>query len=102
MYAVVDIAGHQYKVQKDQKIFAPKMEGQPGDQVEFNRVLMVSDEGNVKVGTPVIEGALVKATIVDHTRGKKVIIFKKKRRKGYRLKRGHKQDYTAIKIDEIL
>ncbi|MBN2088504.1 50S ribosomal protein L21 [candidate division KSB1 bacterium] len=102
MFAVVDIAGHQYKVQKDQKILAPKMEGQPGDQVEFNQVLMVSNEGDVKVGVPVVEGSLVKATIVKHTRGKKVIIFKKKRRKGYKLKRGHKQEYTAIKIDEIV
>jgi large subunit ribosomal protein L21 len=102
MYALVDIAGHQFKVQKDQKILAPKMDGQPGDQVEFNQVLMIANDGDLKIGTPLVEGSLVKATIVKHTRGKKVIIFKKKRRKGYKVKRGHKQEYTAIKIDEIV
>jgi len=102
MYAVVDIAGQQFKVQKDQQVLAPKLAGQPGDEMEFDKVLLVANDTNVRIGTPVVEGALVKGTIVEHTRGKKIIVFKKKRRKGYAKKRGHVQSYTKVKINEII
>lgn len=101
MYAIVEIAGNQYKVQKDEKILAPKLDGQVGDELTFEKVLLIADDGNVKVGQPTIDGASVKATILRNTRGKKVIVFKKKRRKGYRVKRGHRQDYTELQINEI-
>jgi len=102
MYAVVDIAGQQLKVEKDQQIIAPKLSGKPGDEMEFDQVLLVADENEVKVGTPTVDGAVVKATIVEHTRGDKVVVFKKKRRKGYKVKRGHVQEYTKVKINEIV
>jgi len=101
MYAVVDIAGQQTKVQEAQVITAPKLAGQPGDSVVFDRVLLVAGDGDAKIGTPLVEGSSVKATIVEHVRGKKIIIFKKKRRKTFQVKRGHRQKYTKIKIEEI-
>jgi len=102
MYAVVTIAGQQFKVKKDEQLLTPKLSGEPGDAMEFETVLLIADEENVKVGTPTVTGAVVKATIVAHTRGKKIVVFKKKRRKGYRVKNGHRQDYTKIKINEII
>lgn len=102
MYAVVDIAGQQFKVQPNAFIIAPKMNGQPGETLEFDNVLLVANDAEVKIGTPMVAGSRVKASIVAHTRGKKVVVFKKKRRKTYRVKRGHVQEYTKLKIDEIL
>ncbi|MCI0511731.1 50S ribosomal protein L21 [candidate division KSB1 bacterium] len=102
MYAVVDIAGQQFKVQSNAVIVAPKMNGQPGETLEFDNVLLVANDAEVKIGTPMVAGSRVKASIVAHTRGKKVVVFKKKRRKTYRVKRGHVQEYTKLKIDEIL
>jgi len=102
MYAIVEIAGNQFKVQKDEKILAPKIHGQVGDELTFDKVLLIADDGNVKVGQPTIDGASVKATILRSTRGKKVTVLKKKRRKGYRVKRGHRQDYTELQINEIV
>lgn len=101
MYAVVEIAGQQTKVQKAQVITAPKLAGELGDSVVFDRVLLVAGDGDAKIGTPIVEGFSVKATIIEHFRDKKVIVFKKKRRKTYEVKRGHRQEYTKIKIEEI-
>ena len=102
MYAVVEISGQQFKVQKGDEILAPKLEGNTGDAVQLDRVLLTSDNEQVTIGNPVVKGAQVKATIVDAERGSKVLIFKKKRRKGYQLKRGHRQDYTRLKIEDII
>jgi large subunit ribosomal protein L21 len=101
MFAIVEIAGHQYKVQKDQQIYVNRLQGAEGDSVSFDRVLLASDNENVVVGAPVIDGASVAATIEKHLKGDKVIVFKKKRRKGYAVKNGHRQYITAIKVGEI-
>jgi large subunit ribosomal protein L21 len=101
MYAIVDIAGKQFKVTKDQQIFAPKLSGEAGDKVEFNEVLLVDNDGKVKIGTPTVKGAKVSGKIVEHLKGDKVIVFKKKRRKGYKKKNGHRQDYTKLLIEDI-
>lgn len=101
MYAIVEIAGHQYKVQKDQRIYVNRLEGNEGDKVEFDRVLLTDDNGKVEVGAPVIEGVAVKATILSHLKADKVTIFKKKRRKGYKVKNGHRQAITSIQIEAI-
>ncbi len=102
MYAIVNIAGHQFKVTKDAVISTQKVEGKAGDKVEFDRLMLLSTDKNVKVGTPYIEGASIQATVVDQIKDKKVVIFKKKRRKGYKLKRGHRQPKTRLKIDKIV
>ncbi len=102
MYAVVEVGGHQFKVQKDDEILAPKIEGKEGATVELDKVFLTSDEKGVKVGNPVIKKAKVKAKIVAFERGDKVIVFKKKRRKGYKVKRGHRQDLTRLKIEDIV
>ncbi len=102
MYAIVDIAGQQYKVEKDQKIFVHRLEGQEGAQVIFDKVLLLDNEGEVKVGIPTIEGASVNAKILSHLKGDKVLIFKKKRRKGYQKLNGHRQFFTQVQIEEIL
>jgi large subunit ribosomal protein L21 len=102
MYAIVNIAGHQFKVTKDSVISTQKVEGEAGDKVEFDRVMLLSTDKNIKVGTPYIEGASIQATVVDQIKDKKVVIFKKKRRKGYKLKRGHRQPKTRLKIDKIV
>lgn len=101
MYAIVDIAGQQMKVEKDQKLFVHRLEGNEGDNVEFGNVLMVSDNGSVNVGSPSIQGAAVKAKILQHMKGDKVIVFKKKRRKGYKVRNGHRQYLSQIQIEEI-
>jgi large subunit ribosomal protein L21 len=101
MYAIVDIAGQQFKVSKDDKILVPKVEGQVDEKVEFNNVLLISDKGKVAVGKPFLEGAKVKAKILGFERGKKIVVYKKKRRKGYEVKRGHRQNFTSIKIEGI-
>jgi len=102
MYAIVDIAGQQFKVKKDQKIFVHRLEGEVGKQVDFERVLLIDNEKNISVGTPVILGAMVSAKILEHLKGDKVIVFKKKRRKGYRVKNGHRQYLTQILIEDIV
>jgi large subunit ribosomal protein L21 len=101
MYAIVDIAGQQFKVEKDQQIFVHQLEGKEGDKVEFSNVLLVDDGGKIAVGAPAVEGAKVTAKIVEHAKGDKVIVFKKKRRKGYAVKNGHRQRFTKIAIDGI-
>ncbi|NVO21057.1 MAG: 50S ribosomal protein L21 [Bacteroidetes bacterium] len=101
MYAIVDIAGQQFKVEKDQKIFVNRLEGEAGAKVEFNEVLLVDNDGKIVVGEPLVSGATVSATILTHARGEKVKIFKKKRRKGYQKETGHRQDLTQLKIEGI-
>ncbi len=101
MYVIVEIAGQQFKVEKDQEIFVHRLEGEEGQKVEFNDVLLKHDEGTITVGTPTVSSSKVSATILEHLKGDKVIVFKKKRRKGYRKKNGHRQAFTRIKIDGI-
>ncbi len=101
MYAIVEINGQQFKVAQNQEIFVHKLQGNAGDAVNFDRVLLIDNNGAVQVGAPVIEGAKVSATIVDQLKGDKVIVFKKKRRKGYKLKNGFRQSFTKIKIEGI-
>jgi large subunit ribosomal protein L21 len=101
MYAIVEIAGQQFKVAKDQQIFVHRLDQKEGDKVSFDNVLLVDNDGKVKVGAPAVKGAQVDATVIEHAKGDKVIVFKKKRRKGYRKKNGHRQQFTSIKIDNI-
>jgi large subunit ribosomal protein L21 len=101
MYAIVDISGKQFKVTKDQQIFAPKLNGEAGEKIEFNQVLLVDNDGKVKVGNPTVKGAKVSGKILEHLKGDKVIVFKKKRRKGYKVKNGHRQAYTKLLIEDI-
>ncbi|MBX7124527.1 MAG: 50S ribosomal protein L21 [Cyclobacteriaceae bacterium] len=101
MYAIVDIAGKQFKVAKDQYIYAPLMDGEAGTPVSFDQVLLVENGGTVTVGAPVVKGAKVSGKILEHVKGNKVIIFKKKRRKGYAVKNGHRQQYTKVLIEGI-
>jgi large subunit ribosomal protein L21 len=102
MLAIVTIAGQQFKVSEGQSIFVHQLEAAAGDSVSFDNVLMtIGDDGSAKVGTPTLSGASVKATVIAHQKGDKAIVFKKKRRKGYRKKNGHRQSFTQIKIDSI-
>ncbi len=102
MYAIVEIAGQQFKVNKDQKVFVHRLPGAEGDNVTFDKVLLLDNDGQVTIGAPVIEGAGVTAKILRHLKGDKVIVFKKKRRKGYKKKNGHRQYLTEIVVEEIL
>jgi large subunit ribosomal protein L21 len=101
MYAIVEIAGQQFKVQKDQKIFVHRLNAEAGSKVEFDRVLLVDNGGKVNVGAPAIAGAKVTAQVNDHVKGDTVIIFRKKRRKGYVKRNGHRQSFTQITITDI-
>jgi len=98
MFAIVNIAGQQFKVKKDDKLFVHRLEGNAGDKVEFSEILMVSNDGNISMNNASMK---VQAEIIDHLKGDKVIVFKKKRRKGYIKKNGHRQYLTQIKINEI-
>ena len=100
MLAIVEIAGLQYKVEKDQQLFVNRLAGEAGDEVKFDRVLL-TDNGAITVGAPVIEGVTVVAKIVEHVKGDKVIVFKKKRRKGYQKSNGHRQQFTKIEVASI-
>lgn len=102
MYAIVEIAGHQFKVEKDQKVFVNRLATEEGKEVSFDNVLLIADGSNVTLGAPAIDGALVSAKVIKHLQGDKVIVFKKKRRKGYRVKNGHRQALTEIVIDSIV
>jgi len=101
MYAVVNTGGKQYRVEKGETLRIEKIPGEVGSQVTFDKVLMVADGENVRVGQPLLEKAEVQASIVEQDRAKKIIVFKYKRRKRYRRKQGHRQPYTAIRIDGI-
>lgn len=101
MYAIVDIAGQQFKVEKDQKYFVHQLDAKPGSKITFDNVLLLDDKGKVTVGAPSINGIQVTAKIEQHLLGDKVIVFKKKRRKGYAVKNGHRQRLTEITVQEI-
>ena len=101
MYAIVEIAGQQFKVVKDQKVFVNRLQTEEGKLVAFDNVLLIGDGDNVTVGAPAIDGAQVGAKVLKHLKGDKVIVFKKKRRKGYRKKNGHRQSLTEIVIESI-
>lgn len=101
MYAIVEIAGQQLKVEKEAKIYVNKMEVEIDSKVDFEKVLLVDDEGKVTVGKPLVDGAKVSAKVLAHVKGDKVVVFKKKRRKGYKVKNGHRQEFTQIQIENI-
>jgi len=101
MYAIVEIAGKQFKVTKDQYIYAPKIDGDAGAAVSFDKVLLVDNDGSVDIGAPLLSGVAVSGKIVEHVKGDKVIVFKKKRRKGYAVKNGHRQQFTKVQIESI-
>ncbi|MBT8281028.1 MAG: 50S ribosomal protein L21 [Flavobacteriaceae bacterium] len=102
MYAIVEIAGQQFKVAKDQKVYVHRLKEEEGKKVSFHNVLLLEDGKNVTVGAPAIDGAAVEAKVVKHLKGDKVIVFKKKRRKGYQKKNGHRQFLTEIQIEGII
>jgi large subunit ribosomal protein L21 len=102
MYAVVEIAGQQFKVEKDQKVYVNRLEGKEGSKISFDNILMLDNSGKIVVGDPVVKGASVEAKIVKHLKDDKVIVFKKKRRKGYKVKNGHRQALTQIIVENIL
>jgi large subunit ribosomal protein L21 len=101
MYAIVEIAGQQFKVKKNDEIFVHRLEGEPGKKLEFPQVLLVDNAGKVSVGKPFVEGSKITGKILDHVRGDKVIVFKKKKRKGFQKETGHRQDFTRIVIENI-
>ena len=101
MYAIVEIAGKQFKVSKDQYIYAPKIEGDAGSAISFDKVLLVDNGSTVDIGAPLLSGVTVSGKILEHVKGDKVIIFKKKRRKGYAVKNGHRQNFTKVQIETI-
>ena len=101
MYAIVEIAGKQFKVAKDQYIYAPKLEGDAGTAVNFDKVLLVDDGGAINIVAPMLTGVSVSGKILEHVKGNKVIVFKKKRRKGYVVKNGHRQQFTKVQIENI-
>ncbi len=100
MYAIVEIAGQQFKVAKDQKVFVHRLQDKEGSKVSFDKVLLL-DDGKITLGAPAIKGAVITAKVLNHLKGDKVIVFKKKRRKGYRVKNGHRQFLTEIQIESI-
>jgi len=101
MYAIVEIAGKQFKVQQEQFVYAPHMQEDAGASVEFDKVMFLDDDGKVDIGSPTIKGAKVTGKILEHVKGDKVIVFKKKRRKGYKKKNGHRQQFTKVLIEGI-
>ncbi len=101
MYALVEIKGKQYKAEKGSVLHVDKLEGEAGSEVEFDSVLLTSAEGGVTVGAPYVKDAKITATIEDHTKGDKVLVMKYKRRKGYRRKQGHRQQYSVIRVKDI-
>ncbi len=101
MYAVVNIQGFQFKVEEGQSLYVNRLSNEPGDSIELGEVLLVDQDGAVSVGKPYLEGASVKAKVLEHLKDDKVIVFKKKRRKGYRVKNGHRQALSQIEIESI-
>jgi large subunit ribosomal protein L21 len=101
MYAIVEIAGQQFKVEKNDEIFVHRLEGEPGTKIVFDQVLLLDNDGKISVGKPLVEGASINGSIVEHARGDKVVIFKKKRRKGYEKESGHRQDFSKVLIEKI-
>ena len=101
MYAIVEIAGQQFKVSKDLKVYVHRLSNEEGSKISFDKVLLLDDNGNITLGAPAIEGASVEAKVLSHLKGDKVIVFKKKRRKGYKKRNGHRQYLTQILIEGI-
>ena len=101
MYAIVEIAGQQFKVEKNDEIYVHRLDGDPGTKVEFREVLLVDHDGKVSVGQPHVEGSKITGKILDHVRGDKVIVFKKKKRKGFQKETGHRQDFSKVLIENI-
>ncbi len=102
MYAIVEIAGQQFKVEKEKKLFVHRLKTEEGKSVDFEKVMLIDNDGSVSIGTPVIEGAKVTAKVLKHLKGDKVLVFKKKRRKGYKKLNGHRQSLTQIQIENIV
>jgi large subunit ribosomal protein L21 len=98
MYAIVEIAGQQFKVEEGKKIFVHRLEIEEGKNLEFDHVLLIDNDGKITIGEPLIKDAVIEGTVLDHVRGDKVIVFKKKRKKGYRVKNGHRQNFTQVEI----
>ncbi len=101
MYAIVEIAGQQFKAEAGKKLYVHRLEGNEGDAVTFDKVLLTDNDGKVTVGVPTVAGVKVNATILRHAKGDKVVIFKKKRRKGYKKLNGHRQSFTQVSIESI-
>ena len=101
MFAIVEIAGQQFKVEKDQTLYVHRLPQEEGASIDLNNVLLLDNNGNVTVGAPTVSGAMVKAKVLNHLKGDKVLVFKKKRRKGYRKMNGHRQYLTKIQIEAI-
>ena len=102
MYAIVEIAGQQFKAEAGKRLFVHRLEAERGSVVEFEKVLLLDTDGKVKIGAPTVKGAKVVCEVLSHVKGDKVIIFKKKRRKGYRKCNGHRQFFTELKINEVV
>lgn len=102
MYAIVEIAGQQFKAEAGKRLFVHRLEAERGSVVEFEKVLLLDNEGKVKIGAPTVKGAKVVCEVLSHVKGDKVIIFKKKRRKGYKKCNGHRQFFTELKINEVV
>ena len=102
MYAIVEIAGQQFKVSKGDEIFCNRLNGEIDSSISFDKVLLIGNDGSTRVGTPVLEGAKVDAKIIKHLRADKVLVFKKKRRKGYQTLNGHRQDLSKVRIEDII
>ena len=102
MYAIVEIAGQQFKVEKDKKLYVHSLDAAEGDSLDFEKVLLVGNDSSITVGTPTVSGAKVTVKVLGHQKGDKVLVFKKKRRKGYKKLNGHRQQFTQIQIDNIV
>ena len=102
MYVIVDIQGQQFKVQKDQKLFVHRIDANEGDSVEFDKVLLIENDSDITIGSPTVEGAKVVVEILSHVKGDKVLVFKKKRRKGYRKLNGHRQQFSQVLVKDII
>lgn len=102
MYVIVDIQGQQFKVKQDQRLFVHRINADQGSEVEFEKVMLIDNEGTITVGTPVVEGAKVVVEILSHLKGDKVLVFKKKRRKGHRKLNGHRQQFSEVRVKEII
>ena len=101
MYAILDVNNRQYKVKQGQEIYVDLQSAEVGSTLKFNKVLLADNDGSVTVGTPTLSSATVSASVLEHVKDDKVMVFKKKRRKGYRVKNGHRQQFTKIRIDSI-
>jgi large subunit ribosomal protein L21 len=102
MYAIVDIQGQQFKVEPEQKLFVHRINADQGSEVEFDKVMLIDNDGDVTIGSPVIDGAKVVLEVVSHVKGDKVLVFKKKRRKGYSKLNGHRQQFSEVRVKEII